>query len=126
MIKFRARMVFSLLVVSSIVVSCSAVGQTTSSKDWATLQALLGSIHGISNAPPGNIVTPKYTAGALMGNGDIGVVAGDTTSSQRFYFGKSDFWDTHWNAGHNAPEVSIISLGSLTVSSPGFWTQRPG
>jgi hypothetical protein len=101
----------------SISVACS--GQSTNSaKDWATLRALLGGIHGISTVPPDKIVVPKYTTGALMGNGDIGVVAGDTTTSQRFYFGKSDFWGSHWNARHNAPEVSIISLGSLTVSSP--------
>lgn len=62
--------------------------------------------------------TPKYTEGALMGNGDIGVVAGDlTVEARRFYFGKSDFWETHWNTGHNAPEVSILSLGTLSISS---------
>ncbi len=56
-----------------------------------------------------------------MGNGDIGVVAGGpTTSQQRFSFGKSDFWGTHWNNGHNAPEISILQLGSLTVDSPGI------
>jgi len=119
MIKFCARMAFSLLAASSLATPFFAVGQTTdSAKDWATLQALLGGIHGIATAPPVKVVTPKYTEGALMGNGDIGVVAGDTTTSQRFYFGKSDFWGTHWNVGHNAPEVSILSLGSLTVSSP--------
>jgi hypothetical protein len=119
MIKFRVRMISFLLVASSMSAPFLAVGQATSSdKDWATMQALLGGIHGISTAPPAKVVTPKYTAGALMGNGDIGVVAGDTTTSQRFYFGKSDFWGTHWNVGHNAPEVSIISLGNLTISSP--------
>jgi hypothetical protein len=54
-----------------------------------------------------------------MGNGDIGVVAGDADRSQQtFRFGKSDFWGTHWNVGHNAPEVSILSFGTMTVSSP--------
>ena len=119
MIKFRARTVSFLLLASLIVAPTFAAQQSTdSAKDWGTLQPLLESIHGLSTVPPGNIVTPKYTAGALMGNGDIGVVAGGTTTSQRFYFGKSDFWGTHWNVGHNAPEVSIISLGTLTVSSP--------
>jgi len=102
-----------------LAVSISACGQSrTPERDWTTIQSLLKGIHGISTAPPQNIVTPKYTAGALMGNGDIGVVAGDTTTSQRFYFGKSDFWGTHWNARHNAPEVSILSLGNLTITSP--------
>lgn len=53
-----------------------------------------------------------------MGNGDIGVVAGDGITSQKFYFGKSDFWGSHWNTRHNAFEVSILSLGALTISSP--------
>jgi len=123
MIKFRARMISAFLLASSVVAPCFAVGQAMSlAKDWATLQALLGDIHGISTVPPDKVVTPKYTAGALMGNGDIGVVAGDTTTSQRFYFGKSDFWGTHWNVSHNAPEVSILSLGTLTVSSPAATT----
>jgi hypothetical protein len=89
------------------------------SQDWAKVQSIVGKIHGISTTPPVNLVTPKFTSGALMGNGDIGVVAGDTsTSQQRYWFGKSDFWGTHWNSRHNAPEVSILSLGSLTISSP--------
>ena len=88
-------------------------------REWAKVQALAGSIRGVSTTPPANLVTAKYTSGALMGNGDIGVVAGSTsTSEQKFWFGKSDFWGTHWNAKHNAPEVSILSLGSLTLSSP--------
>ncbi len=86
--------------------------------DWQSLRHLLSGIQGVSTAPPKGIVTPKYTSGALMGNGDIGVVAGDTTTSQKFYFGKSDFWGSHWNTRHNAFEVSILSLGSLTISSP--------
>ena len=120
MMKSRAQTRALLLLASSLVfASITAAGQSTNAdKDWATLQKLLASIHGISTAPPEKLVTPKYTSGALMGNGDIGVVAGDTTTSQRFYFGKSDFWGTHWNVGHNAPEVSILSLGSLTLSSP--------
>ena len=107
-----------LLLALVIAISTSAVGQSAGEgHDWETVQALLSRIHGISTTPPEKLVTPKFTPGALMGNGDIGVVAGDTTTSQRFYFAKSDFWGTHWNTGHNAPEVSIISLGYLTISS---------
>ena len=90
-----------------------------STPDWQAIQAVAGGIQGVFTAPPANLVTPKFTSGALMGNGDIGVVAGSsTTSSQTFWFGKSDFWGSHWNAKHNAPEVSILSLGALTLSSP--------
>ncbi|MFP5234292.1 MAG: glycosyl hydrolase family 95 catalytic domain-containing protein [Acidobacteriota bacterium] len=83
------------------------------------MQTIVGRIHGVSTAPPKGIISAKYTSGALLGNGDIGVVVGDTaTDRQRFWFGKSDFWGTHWNAKHHAPEASILSLGSLTLSSP--------
>jgi len=96
-----------------------AGGQGTSDELWNKVQQIVGRVHGISTAPPADLVTPKFTAGALMGNGDVGVVAGDAdTSQQTFRFGKSDFWGTHWNDSHNAPEVSILSFGSLTISSP--------
>jgi hypothetical protein len=93
--------------------------QSAPADDWATVQRIVGRIHGVSTEPPANLITPKYTSGALMGNGDIGVVAGDTEKTrQTFHFGKSDFWGSHWNVGHNAPEVSILSFGTLTISSP--------
>jgi len=98
--------------------------QSANSGDWATVERIVGRIHGVSAAPPDNLVTPKFTAGALMGNGDVGVVAGDSdTSQQTFHFGKSDFWGTHWNDSHKAPEVSILSFGWLTFSSPATATQ---
>jgi hypothetical protein len=60
-----------------------------------------------------------------MGNGDIGVVAGDASVSQQtFHFGKSDFWGARRPVRHNDPEcnwgcqVSILSLGAMTISSP--------
>jgi hypothetical protein len=97
----------------------AALAQKSTDRDWDSVQAIIGPIHGEFTSAPANLITPKYTSGALMGNGDIGVVAGSPdTTQQRFSFGKSDFWGTHWNVKHNAPEVSILSLGSLTISSP--------
>lgn len=105
--------------VCCVAVTGVMVGQATDvAHDWSVVQKLVGSIHGVSTAPPEGIVVPKYTSGALMGNGDIGVVAGGSMDTQRFYFAKSDFWGAHWNERHNRPEISILSLGSLTVSSP--------
>lgn len=96
-----------------------ALAQQSHSHDWERVQAIVGRIHGVSTAPPKGVISNKYTSGALLGNGDIGVVVGDTvTDRQRFSFGKSDFWGTHWNEKHHAPEASILSLGSLTLSSP--------
>ena len=99
----------------------SQVSSHSAAQEWQRLEALLSRIHGQSTSVPENLITPKYTSGALMGNGDIGVVvAGDPLISQQsFWFGKSDFWGMHWNARHNAPEVSILSLGRLTISSLG-------
>ncbi len=98
--------------------SSAAFVHAQSEGEWSRLEPILARIHGVSTEPPKNLVTPKFTSGALMGNGDIGVVAGDATvNGQRFSFGKSDFWGSHWNTGHNAPEVSILSLGTLSVSS---------
>lgn len=119
----RSSSVSTLLVAGSLVclVFSSAAGaaQQRGSHDWQRVQAIVGRIHGVSTTPPKGIVSNKYTSGALLGNGDIGVVVGDTTTDrQRFWFGKSDFWGTHWNAKHHAPEASILSLGSLTLSSP--------
>ncbi len=126
-----------IVATTALCVFCSSPGsaqvirtaqqQRTAEKDWATVQSILGPIHGLSTAPPEKLITPKYTSGALMGNGDIGVVAGDTSKSrQTFHFGKSDFWGTHWNNGHHAPEVSILSFGSMTLSSPAGTSQTSG
>ncbi len=107
-----------ILLAFVLVTACVQAQNGQPDRDWAKLKPILEKIHGIATEPPKNLVTPKFTAGALMGNGDIGVVAGDmTVDAQRFYFGKSDFWGTHWNTGHNAPEVSILSLGTLAISS---------
>jgi hypothetical protein len=114
-----AQKVSIVLALSTVATAAHAAKSDDLDKDWSTVQHILSGIHGVSTTPPPNLITPKYTSGALMGNGDIGVVAGDQrTSQQTFYFGKSDFWGTHWNERHNAPEVSILSLGHLTLSSP--------
>src|SRR5256884_5191298 len=87
--------------------------------EWAQVQAILGGIQGRASAPIGNVTTPKFSAGMLLGNGDVGVVAGGgNNTSQKFYFGKNDFWGTAWNSGHSTLVTAILSLGNLTVSSP--------
>src|SRR5436190_22548752 len=73
---------------------------TTPGDDWSELQGILNGIQGTASAPIGNVTTPKFTPGMLLGNGDLGVVAGgDKNTDQRFYFGKNDFWGTAWNSG---------------------------
>jgi hypothetical protein len=95
-----------------------AVGPAAAADDWAELQDILGGIQGTAKAPITNVTTGKFTPGMLMGNGDIGVIAGgSSTSNQKFYFGKGDFWGSAWNSGHSTLVTAILSLGSLTVSS---------
>jgi hypothetical protein len=92
---------------------------TTAADDWSELQGILGGIQGKATAPIGNVTTPKFTPGMLLGNGDLGVIAGgDKNTNQKFYFGKNDFWGTAWNSGHSQLVTAILSLGSLTISSP--------
>ena len=87
--------------------------------DWSQVQAILSGIQGRATAPIGNVVTPKYTAGMLMGNGDLGVIAGgDRNTNQRFSFGKGDFWGTAWDERNSELRIAILSLGNLTISSP--------
>jgi len=105
-------------VIAAACISTASAG-AAESDEWATLQKILTPIQGIAAKPIDKVVTNKYTTGMLLGNGDIGVVVGSSDpSSQNFYFGKSDFWGTHWNPGHGAFENSILSLGGLTISSP--------
>ncbi len=115
-------LLFFLGIVSTATCWASDVDKDTA---WASVQALLAGIHGVSTVPPANLISSKYSSGALMGNGDIGVVAGDASVSQQtFHFGKSDFWGARRPVRHNDPEcnwgcqVSILSLGAMTISSP--------
>jgi hypothetical protein len=89
-----------------------------SEADWSAVRGLLSGIEGVATTPPSHLVTTHFTDGMLLGNGDIGVTVGGTTSTQRFLFGKSDFWGSTLNPGRNRLEDSIISLGGLTLSSP--------
>jgi hypothetical protein len=96
-----------------------AVGPAATADDWAELQGILSGIQGTAKAPIPNVTTGKFTPGMLLGNGDIGVIAGGgNTSSQKFFFGKGDFWGTAWNSGHSQLVTAILSLGSLNISSP--------
>jgi hypothetical protein len=89
-----------------------------SGDEWTEVQSILNGIQGKATAPIGNVVTPRYTAGMLLGNGDLGVVAGgDKTTNQRFYFGKGDFYGTAWNNGHATLVPAILSAGNLTLTA---------
>jgi hypothetical protein len=111
------------LILASIFAALAIAGVGTAraselDDDWAAIQSFLGGLKGVVTSPPQGIVNQRFTAGLLMGNGDIGVVAGDTTSQQKFYFGKNDFWGTAPDDTHPEYRPGVLSLGGLTISSP--------
>ncbi len=87
--------------------------------DWTVLSNLLSSIRGVATSPIVDIESNiKFTAGMLLGNGDLGVIAGgETTSLQKFHFGKSDFWGIGGTQAVGTTAASILSLGKLTILS---------
>ncbi len=98
--------------------SANAATTASAADDWTAIQKILGGIQGHASAPIGNVTTNKFTPGMLLGNGDIGVIAGgDKNTDQKFYFGKSTFYGTAWNSGHSQLVPAILSLGNLTISS---------
>jgi hypothetical protein len=90
--------------------------------EWDRLAGKLSGIRASWTTPPQGIVTPKLSTGMLLGNGDIGVVAGDKPDRQTFYFGKSDFWGASVKNPDAAAapvwQESILSLGGLTIRCP--------
>jgi hypothetical protein len=106
----------------TIAITAGAIAADTDG-EWTELRELLGNIKGIATAPPADIVTDKFTTGALLGNGDIGAVAGDTTTTQKFYFSKGDFLGVFPNLSKNRYENAVLPIGSLVISSPETTTE---
>jgi glycosyl hydrolase family 95 len=102
---------------------CISIPSAVKAQDneWTLLSARLSAVKATWTSPPAEIVNKKFTTGMLLGNGDIGVVAGDKTDQQKFYFGKSDFWGASVkNPDAEADPIwqgSILSLGGLTISA---------
>src|SRR3954468_14099816 len=105
----------SMFILSSLLLVVSS--RASEIDDWKDLQTFLPKIQGVCTTQPSNVVTGKYTSGQLLGNGEIGVVVGDTLTSQKFYFGKSNFLGLARNDRQNRWENSILPIGSLRISS---------
>lgn len=95
----------------------AAAGSGVAPTEWDTLAARLDGIQGVSTTPPTGVVTNGYTRGALLGNGDLGVVVGYTDVAQRFYFGRMEHWGTTWGPSTGLTD-SCLSIANLTISSP--------
>ncbi|NUP46694.1 MAG: hypothetical protein HOW97_05185 [Catenulispora sp.] len=88
---------------------------------WPDVRSQLAAVNPQVNTPIQKVVTNKYTPGMLLGNGDLGVVVGDSSAAQQtFHFGKSDFWgDNRKTVSPLVWQNSILPVGWLTVSAPG-------
>ena len=88
---------------------------------WPAVQAQLAAVNPHVTKPISGVVTNKYTTGMLLGNGDLGVVVGDSSATQQtFAFGKSDFWgDDRKSTSPLSWQNSILPIGKLTVAASG-------
>ena len=95
---------------------------------WSDVKHQLAAVNPTVTAPIQKVVTNKYTPGMLLGNGDLGVVVGDSSATQQsFHFGKSDFWGN--NRKTTSPLVwqnSILPVGALTLAVPGATAAATG
>src|SRR6185437_5771781 len=99
--------------------------------DWMTVSNLVSGYSAVITSPPSSVVTTKYTGGQLLGNGDIGVAVGDTTSRQTFHFGKLDFWGScvkeptdNSDSKQYVWQQGAMTVGGLTLSSPNAGTSQ--
>ncbi len=74
------------------------------------LLQIVSGIHGSWAQMPGNIVTSRMSAGALIGNGSVGVAIGGTADRQEYYVGRDDFWSVQ--------RGKIMPVGRLELSFP--------
>jgi hypothetical protein len=63
----------------------------------------------VITSPPQHVPSGTIVDGALMGNGDLGVVIGGPPEHQRFYIGKNDFW---------SQQMSPMSIGGIDLVIP--------
>jgi alpha-L-fucosidase 2 len=93
-------------------------------QEWEEIQSILSNLIGVYDAPPANVVTNSYTAGQMMGNGDIGVTVGGDYRGVVFYVGKNDFWtdDAPLNVASSFKGVRPITVGGVSVSFGGEGT----
>jgi hypothetical protein len=63
----------------------------------------------VMERPPSHVPSGTVVDGPIVGNGDLGLVAGGPPELQRFYFGKNDFWSR---------QRVTMSVGGLELRMP--------
>ena len=89
--------------------------------DWHDLKEILEPIVGVYNAPPENVVVNYYGDGAMLGNGDVGVMIGGSYNELVLRIGKNDFWtdDAPLNTESLFKGVRPINVGGITFKFEG-------
>ncbi|GAA0976912.1 MULTISPECIES: glycosyl hydrolase family 95 catalytic domain-containing protein [Streptomyces violaceusniger group] len=95
-------------------VTRAAAAAADADADWDMLSNLLSGYVGHWTSPPVTTdpgrLTDKMTDGALLGNGELGVVAGGDRNTLRLYLGRNGFWTSPGPQGAHP-----ITLGGLTL-----------
>ena len=89
--------------------------------DWPDLKKILAPIVGVYEKPPENIVVNRYADGAMLGNGDAGVMVGGSYNELVLRIGKNDFWtdDAPINTESSFKGVRPITVGGITLKFKG-------
>ncbi|RSM89668.1 hypothetical protein DMH04_06770 [Kibdelosporangium aridum] len=109
--KLLRALVSSALVLTSTHVLTSTAAAATPEQEWAEISAMISSIKDAYTAPPelASVVTNGYTAGLLLGNGDLAVTSDARDHTQTYYLAKSDFWHAGDGQSH---------FGKITIRNP--------
>ncbi|WP_165396539.1 discoidin domain-containing protein [Streptomyces sp. F001] len=109
----RAGLAFTLVTVALTATPASAVDRHAPSRgqNWAELSSLLAQADDAYTAPPAlnTVESTGYTAGLLLGNGDLAVTSDARDHAQTYYVAKSDFWHASNGQGQ---------FGRISISSP--------
>lgn len=84
--------------------------------EWDELSGILSGIKGRYTSPPPveSVITNGYTAGQLLGNGDMSITSDGRDATQTYYMAKSDFW---------APSSQKLTLGTVSIKGPNSGSQ---
>ncbi|QNK55921.1 S-layer homology domain-containing protein [Paenibacillus sp. PAMC21692] len=88
----------------------------TMEEEWEKLREKLVNIKGIQTSYA-SAYTSGFTAGQLLGNGEIGVVSEPNVNSHKFYLSHASLWNDRDNHATDRDLDQKITFGGLTLSS---------
>ena len=95
-----------LLLGASLVATESLVAKAgNEATAWTSVKAILDRSAGTYDQPQCQVVTPTYTGGTLLGNGEITAMVAGNAEKQMVFFNRLDFWNK--------------AMGGLTITAAG-------